>query len=131
MSSTTFDEWADNFMAEWMPDNDPKDMPSVNERRIMSDWLNGRIVSSKEAAIAYTRDTIYEETLGGWWFLVYHTAENRPETHSRLVELVRAITLLPPETRSSGTVQVWDDLNELAWDIREGCQREQTELMSW
>lgn len=65
MPPTDFDEWADSFMAEWLPDNDPIDLPSVGERKVMNDWLNGRISSVQEAAFAYTRDTIYEEeTLG-------------------------------------------------------------------
>ena len=118
MSSTDFDKWVENFMIEYLPDNDPLDLPSVRERQAMSDYLNGTI-SSEEAAILCTRDMLKSQTQGDLWFLIYHVAQDMPETHGRLVDLLKAISLLPPEPRDNGRVQYWGTLSQFTFDLRE------------
>ncbi|KAI4251643.1 MAG: hypothetical protein L6R42_008306 [Xanthoria sp. 1 TBL-2021] len=120
MPPLNVDEWMDNFVSEWAPDNDPRDLPSANERKAVSDYLHGRI-SAGEAAFAYTRDTISENTSGDIWFLIYHIAQDLPETQDRLIELIRAITALPNEPRASGKDQAWSSVSlaDLHSDLRD------------
>lgn len=120
MPPLSVDEWMDNFVSEWAPDNDPRDLPSANERKAVSDYLHGRI-SAGEAAFAYTRDTISENTSGDIWFLIYHIAQDLPETQDRLIELIRAITALPNEPRASGKDQAWSSVSlaDLHSDLRD------------
>ena len=101
---TRFDEWVGTFIEEYGPDNHPLDMPTVNERQAMSDYLDSRI-SVEEAAVAYTRDIAREKTSGDPWFLIEKMAQDLPETQSHLVDLVKVIKLLPNEHRVSGKVQ--------------------------
>ncbi|KAL8750273.1 MAG: hypothetical protein Q9184_006481 [Pyrenodesmia sp. 2 TL-2023] len=105
----SLDEWMDNFMAEWAPDNEPEDVPSASERKVISKYLHGRI-SAGEAAFEYTRDTISGKTSGDVWFLIYYIAQTLPETQDRLIELIRAITALPDESLASGKVQSWSSV---------------------
>ncbi|KAL8847192.1 MAG: hypothetical protein Q9221_007754 [Calogaya cf. arnoldii] len=120
MSSLNVDEWMHNFVAEVAPDNEPKDVPSPNETKALSDYLHARI-PLREAAIAYTRETISETTNGDVWYLLYHMAEDIPDTHGRLIELIRAISTLPDETRASGKVQAWASvcMADLHGDLRD------------
>ncbi|CAO1603171.1 hypothetical protein XANCAGTX0491_006763 [Xanthoria calcicola] len=120
MPPLSVDEWMDHFVSEVAPDNDPRDVPSASERKAVSDYLHGKI-SVGEAAIAYTRDTISENTSGDVWYLVYHIAQSLPETQDRLIELVRAISALPNESRTSGKAQSWGPatLAELHGDLRD------------
>ena len=117
MSSSNFDEWVESFMAEYLPDNDPLQLPSARERQAMSDYLNGR-TSAEEAAIACTRELVRIQTQGDLWFLIIHTAQDLPETHGRLIDLLKAISLLPPEPRGYGKVQ-FGNFSQLAYDLRE------------
>lgn len=69
------DEWMDNFVAKWAPNNeDPRDLPSVGERKAVSDYLHGTI-SVEEAAIVYTRDIISGQIYSDVWFLIYYIAQ--------------------------------------------------------
>lgn len=110
----------DHFVSEVAPDNDPRDVPSASERKVVSDYLHGSI-SVGEAAVTYTRYTISENTTGDVWYLIYHIAQSLPETQDRLIELVRAISALPNESRTSGKVQLWGPatLADLHGDLRD------------
>ncbi|KAL8898726.1 MAG: hypothetical protein Q9207_006556 [Kuettlingeria erythrocarpa] len=112
------DEWMDNFVAEWAPEYDPRDLPSASEQKAVSDYLHGRI-SVEEAAFAYTRDTISGQTSGDVWFLIYHIAQGLPEVQDRLIELIRAISALPDESCDSGKEQLWSTvtLRDLHGDL--------------
>ncbi|KAL8992857.1 MAG: hypothetical protein Q9169_006790 [Polycauliona sp. 2 TL-2023] len=119
----SFDEYMDQFVAEWAPDNDPEDIPSVGEIKALSDYLHGR-TSAQEAAFAYTRDTISEKTSGNLWSLVYYLAQDLPDTQTCLINLVRAIAALPDEQFANGRnqswssrslVDLWDELRD-RWD---------------
>ncbi|KAL8759400.1 MAG: hypothetical protein Q9184_003630 [Pyrenodesmia sp. 2 TL-2023] len=116
----SLDEWMDNFVAEWAPDNDPRDIPSASELKAISQYLHGRI-SAGEAAFAYTRDTISGKTSGDVWFLIYHVAQTLPETQDRLIQLIRAIKALPDEPCASGKVQRWSSVSlaDLHGDLRD------------
>ena len=106
MLPRSVDGWMDSLIADWGPDNEPGDVPSVHEMKALSDYLHGRI-PVEEAAFAYTRDTISEKTNGDVWFLIYHIAQDLPETQDRLIELIRAVTTLPNESCVSGKEQLW------------------------
>ena len=110
----------DHFVSEVAPDNDPRDVPSASERKAVSDYLHGKI-SVGEAAFAYTRDTILENTSGDVWYLIYHVAQDLPETQDRLIELIRAISVLPNESRANGKVQSWSSVTlvDLHGDLRD------------
>ena len=120
MHPFSVDEWMDHFVSEVAPDNDPRDVPSASERKAVSDYLHGKI-SVGEAAFAYTRDTISENTSGDVWYLIYHIAHDLPETQDRLIELIRAISALPNESHISGKVQSWGPatLADLHGDLRD------------
>ena len=116
---TTFDEWMENFIADNEPDIPPLDMPSAGQRQTISDYMKGQI-AAKETAVAYTRDIVGEKTSGDPWWFIEMAAQNRPDIHERLVDLVKAISLLPNEPRASGKMQYWGwSLSELALDLRE------------
>ncbi|KAL8967439.1 MAG: hypothetical protein Q9183_002918 [Haloplaca sp. 2 TL-2023] len=113
------DECISSFMAEIVPDNDPKDVPSAAEIEAISHFLAGKIDPSR-AAFLYTRDTVKEQTSGDIWDLIYHIAQHLPETQDQLIELVRAISTLPSESRISGETQLWNDsLGHLRNDLRD------------
>ena len=73
------DEWISSFMAEIVPDNNPKDVPSAAEIEAISDFLAGKI-GPGGAVFLYTRDTVTEQTSGDIWYLIYHMAQHLPET---------------------------------------------------
>ncbi len=109
MLPRSVDGWMDSFIADYGPDNEPGDIPSVHEMKAVSDYLHGRI-SVEEAAFAYTRDTISEKTNGDVWFLIYYIAQDLPETQDRLIKLIRAIATLPNESCVSGKEQLWSSV---------------------
>ncbi|KAL8643224.1 MAG: hypothetical protein Q9226_008419 [Calogaya cf. arnoldii] len=120
MAPLNVDEWTHNFVAEVAPDNEPKDVPSANEIKALSDYLHGHL-SVREAAVAYTRDTISATTNSDVWYLLYHMAQDLPETQDRLIELIRAISTLPDEERASGEIQAWSSvcMADLHGDLRD------------
>ncbi|KAL8916509.1 MAG: hypothetical protein Q9172_006271 [Xanthocarpia lactea] len=109
MLPRSVDGWMDSFIADIGPDNEPGDIPSVHEMKAVSDYLHDRI-PVEEAAFAYTRDTISGKTNGHVWFLIYHIAQDLPETQDRLIELIRAIATLPNELCVSGREQLWSSV---------------------
>ncbi|KAL8953179.1 MAG: hypothetical protein Q9222_000952 [Ikaeria aurantiellina] len=119
MPSDSVEEWMDRFLAECEIDNEPADVPSRDERQAVSDYLQGRIAAT-EAAFAYTRDTIAEKTTGDVWFLICHMVQHLPETHDRLIELIRAISMLPNEPRANGSIKEWNhSLVDLQGELRD------------
>ncbi len=120
MPPVDVDEWMDDFVAEWAPEYDPRDLPSASEQKAVSDYLHDRF-SAEEAAFAYTRDTISGQSSGDVWFLIYHIAQGLPEVQDRLIELIRAISTLPDELCASGKGQFWStvSLDVLHNDLRD------------
>ncbi|KAL8699492.1 MAG: hypothetical protein Q9201_005981 [Fulgogasparrea decipioides] len=115
----TFDEWMEAFMADNESDINPLDMPTARQRQVMSDYVKGS-TAAEETAVAYTRDLLTDNTSGDPWWFIEMAAQDRPDTHERLVDLVKAIVRLPNERRANGKLQYWQwHLRQLALDLRE------------
>ncbi len=112
MSPAAYDTWLVGLR------EDNESMPSTEEQEAFLDFLNQK-TSAEEAAQAYTRvvtNSKYQDpdTL---WLLLWQAAEQWPETHGRLVELLNAISRLPPIKREgkageSSELDYWSGLPE-------------------
>lgn len=119
MSPTAYDTW----LAGLGKDNES--MPSIEEQQALLDFLNQR-TTPEEAAKAYTRlvsNAKYQDP-DALWFLLWQAAQDRPETHERLVELLKAISRLPPITQEGKVDQrsgsdYWKGLPEFEFGLRE------------
>ena len=94
MSSTAYDTWS-NGLGE---DNDK--LPSIEEQHALLDFLNQK-TTAEEAALAYTRvvTNTRNQDSDSLWFLIWQAAEEFPETHQHLVDLLKAIRRLPQITQ--------------------------------
>ena len=119
MSPTAYDTWLVGLR------EDNESVPSTEEQEAFLDFLNQKM-NAEEAAQAYTRvvtNSKYQDpdTL---WLLLWQAAEEWPETHGRLVELLKAILRLPPIKREgkageSSELDYWSGLPEFEFGLRE------------
>lgn len=119
MPPTAYDTWLVGLR------EDNESMPGVGEQQAFLDFLNQR-KTAREAALAYTHvvtNAKYQDP-DALWYLVWQAAQDRPETHECLVELLKAISCLPPFTREgkvgedSGS-DYWSGLPEFEFGLRE------------
>lgn len=119
MSPTTYDTWLVGL------GEDNESMPSIEEKRAFLDFLNQK-TTAEEAAKAYTRvvsNAKYQDP-DALWFLLWQAAQDLPETHERLVELLKAISRLPPISQEGKVgedsgLDYWRELPEFEFGLRE------------
>ena len=104
---------------------DHEALPSIEEQQAFLDFLNQK-TTAEEAALAYTHNVTNAEIQDpeSLWSLIWEAAQEWPETHQRLVDLLKAITRLPPITRKSSTgegskLEYWKDLPKFEFLLQE------------
>lgn len=111
-------------------------MASSEEQQALLDFLNG-LTTADEAAARYTkgvamsddRETVYI------WTLLQDVAGEFPQAHERLIELLKAISHLPPLERDGAVIkfnglEFWKDLPDFAFMLREKTDGEIAPLLS-
>ena len=119
MSPTAYDNW----LASIREDNES--LPSIEEQQAFLDFINHK-TSADEAASAYTHveNNAKYPNPDSLWLLIWQAAGELPETHEDLVELLKAISRLPPIPRGgnieeSSTSEYWSALPEFEFGLRE------------
>ena len=119
MSPTAYDTWLVGIR------EDNESLPSIREQQAFLDYLNQK-TTAEEAASAYTHDATNAKhpNPDSLWLLLWQAAEEWPETHDRLVDLLKAISRLPPISRESNggegsKVEYWSTLPEFEFGLRE------------
>ncbi|KAL8672869.1 MAG: hypothetical protein Q9224_007550, partial [Gallowayella concinna] len=118
MTSKTLDNFVAALMEDYLPDNDPGDLPSEGQIQAIREYLNGG-TNAQEAAYACTREDSKPKLREDIGFLIFMTARSLPETQERLVDLVVAILMLPEEKRGD---TIWNHnrhLGDFAFEMRE------------
>lgn len=119
MSPPAYDTWLVGLR------EDNESMPSIDEQQAFLDFLNQK-TTAQEAALAYTHGVTnakYQDP-DSLWLLLWQAAQEWPETHQCLVELLKAISHLPPITREGKVVEnpeldYWSGLPEFEFGLRE------------
>lgn len=100
-------------------------MASEEEQNALLDYLNEN-APANEAASRYTKSvaTSDDQETVYIWSLLQDVAEEFPETHERLIELLKAITDLPTIERDSRVIEsyglvFWRDLPDFVFELRE------------
>ena len=119
MSSATYDTWLVDLRQE------NESLPSIKEQQAFLDYLNHR-TTTDEAASDYTHivTNAKHPDPESLWLLLWQTAEEWPETHNCLIELLKAISRLPPIARESdggegSKLDYWSTLPEFEFGLRE------------
>ena len=119
MSPTAYDTWLVGLR------EDNESLPSIEEQQAFLDFLNEK-TTAEEAAQAYTSLVTNMEYPDpeSLWLLIWQAAEDWPETHERLVELLKAISHLPPIKKAGkvgegSVLEYWSGLPELEFGLRE------------
>ena len=118
--SSTYDIWMQRMLKE-ADDH----VATEGEWQALLDYLNGKI-TAEEAASEYTkqvaksedRETVYV------WSLLQDVAKDFAQAHAKLIELLEAITHLPPlddkgRDLKSGEGEFWKDLPEFEFVLHE------------
>ena len=119
MSSTTYETWLVGLRKEY------ESLPGIEEQQAFLDFLNHK-KTAEEAASAYTRgvNNAKYQNPDPLWLLLWQAAEEWPETHEHLIELLRAISRLPPIPREGNAgegseMEYWSELPEFEFGLRE------------
>ena len=119
MSPPTYDTW----LVALREDNES--LPSVEEQQAFLDFLNQK-TTAEEAALAYTHivSNAKIQDPESLWILVWEAAQEWPETHQSLVDLLKAISRLPPIARATNAgraskSEYWKELPEFEFLLRE------------
>lgn len=119
MSTTAYDDW----LASIREDNET--LPGMEEQQAFLDFLNHK-TSAEEAAVAYTRVQTNAEypSPDTLWLLLWQAAQAWPETHEDLIELLKAISRLPPIPHEGNTglnieSGYWSVLPYFGFELRE------------
>lgn len=119
MSPTAYDTWLVGLR------QDNESLPSIEEQQAFLDFLNEK-TTAEEAAEAYTSvvtNASYQDP-ESLWILLWQAAEEWPKTHERLVDLLKAISHLPPIKREGkvcedSALEYWSGLPEFEFGLRE------------
>ena len=125
MLSTSFQDHIRQF------EKDDGSLPGLEEKQALLDYLN-RKTTPEEAAVAYSRVVSSAQDPDGegpdaihLYTLIESVAQEFPETQNLLIDLLKAITNLPPPVREGQEVvstyreRYWSDLPGFAFDLRE------------
>lgn len=117
--TSIYDAWVARYTAE------AEEVASADGQQALVDFLN-RKTSAREAAERYTCDITpaKDMELICLWTLLYEAAKKFPQDHERLIELLLAISQLPPVKEHGETVKVygeeyWSGLPMLASELRD------------
>ena len=119
MSPPTYDTW----LVAVREDNES--LPSIEEQQAFLDFLNQK-TTTETAALAYTHvvSNAKIQDPESLWILIWEAAQEWPETHQSLVDLLKAISRLPPITRATNAdkaskSEYWKELPEFEFLLRE------------
>lgn len=119
MSPTTYDAW----LVALREDNES--LPSVEEQQAFLDFLNQK-KTAEAAALAYTHvvSNAKIQDPESLWILIWEAAQEWPEAHQSLVDLLKAISRLPPITRTNNAgkaaeSEYWKELPDFEFLLRE------------
>ena len=119
MSPTSYDLWLVALR------EDDESLPSIDEQQAFLDFLN-RKTTAEEAALAYTYNVTNAKIQNpeSLWILIWEAAQEWPETHQSLIDLLKAITRLPPITREDSAcegskAEYWKELPHFEFSLRE------------
>lgn len=131
--SSKYDVWMQKML------NEADDyVASPVELKAMLDYLNGE-TTADEAAPRYTGDAAKSENHATVyiWALIMDVAEEFPQAHEKLVELLKAIVRLPPLMHDGRTIkslnqwEYWKDLPEFEFELRENHDGESTPIFQY
>lgn len=119
MSPTAYDTWLLSIR------EDNEGLPSMEEQQAFLEFLNQK-TTAEEAASAYTHVVTNAKNPNpdSLWLLLWQAAEEWAETHERLVDLLKAISRLPPISREgnggkTSKLEYWSTLPEFEFGLRE------------
>ena len=119
MSPKSYDLWAAALR------EDSENLPSIDEQQAFLDFLNQK-TTAEEAAMSYTYNVTNAKIRDPecLWILIWEAAQEWPETHQRLIDLLKAITRLPPVTQATSAgegsgLEYWKHLPEFIFWLRE------------